>query len=287
MRISHRRLLTLANSFLALMLSVALFTLARDAVLYYKPGKRVKAEEKPVLALEKLAKRSLADYAPVLSNNAFGFPAGQLTPIERRQEATPEAIAVNVTLAGTVAWPGRFGYAVIADASGEQRVYKTGDYILGAGTLKRVEKDRVIIDAEDRQVEVKLTEIAAVKEIANAPQPAGGGFARMTQTGSYIVDQKAIQSALENPRQIMTDARLLPNMADGKQEGFVIREIKPGGVYQTLGLQNGDVLLRINEFTMSNPETALQAFTALRGMSRVELDIFRDGSRMTLTYTIR
>ena len=112
-------------------------------------------------------------------------------------------------------------------------------------------------------------------------------FARKTEEGSYILDQKAIQAALEKPRQIMTDARLLPHMVDGKQEGFVIREIKPGGVYQSLGLRNGDILLRVNEFGLSNPETALQAFTALRGMDRLELDVVRGGSKMSLTYDIR
>jgi general secretion pathway protein C len=102
-----------------------------------------------------------------------------------------------------------------------------------------------------------------------------------------MVDRAAVQAALADPKQIMTDARLLPNMVEGRQEGFVIREIRPGGVYQSLGLRNGDVLLRVNEFDISDPETALQVFTALRGMDKVELDIVRGGSRMTLTYAIR
>ena len=63
--------------------------------------------------------------------------------------------------------------------------------------------------------------------------------------------------------------------------------MRNGGIYQSLGLQNGDALLRINEYNISNPENALQAFTALRGMDRVQVDIVRDGTKMTLTYQIR
>ncbi len=86
---------------------------------------------------------------------------------------------------------------------------------------------------------------------------------------------------------MMTDARLKPNVADGKQEGFVLSEVKPGGIYQSLGLQDGDVLLRINDYDISNPERALQAFTALRGLDRVQIDLIRSGSKMTMTYQIK
>jgi general secretion pathway protein C len=79
----------------------------------------------------------------------------------------------------------------------------------------------------------------------------------------------------------------MPNIVDGKQKGFVLSEVKAGGIYQSLGLQNGDILLRINEYTISSPEAALQTFTALKGMDRVQLDIIRNGAKMTMTYQIK
>lgn len=112
-------------------------------------------------------------------------------------------------------------------------------------------------------------------------------FARSAGRGTFLVDQKKVLDALENPNQLMTDARLQPNIANGRQEGFILREVRNGGIYQSLGLQNGDVLLRINDYNISNPENALQAFTALRGMDRVQVDIMRGGQKMTMTYQIR
>jgi general secretion pathway protein C len=67
----------------------------------------------------------------------------------------------------------------------------------------------------------------------------------------------------------------------------MLREVRRNGLYDSLGMQNGDVLLRINSFNISNPENALQAFTALRGMDKVQLDIIRNNNRMTLNYQIR
>jgi general secretion pathway protein C len=86
---------------------------------------------------------------------------------------------------------------------------------------------------------------------------------------------------------MMTDARLKPNITDGKEEGYVLSEVKTGGIYQSLGLQDGDVLLRINDYDISNPERALQAFTALKGLERVQIDLIRSGSKMTMTYQIK
>jgi general secretion pathway protein C len=92
---------------------------------------------------------------------------------------------------------------------------------------------------------------------------------------------------LDNPAQIMTDAKLIPNMVKGKPDGFILQEIRKNGVYDNLGMKNGDTLLRINGSNISNPENALQTFMALKGMDKVQLDIIRDGNRMTLNYQIR
>ncbi len=72
-----------------------------------------------------------------------------------------------------------------------------------------------------------------------------------------------------------------------QQEGFTLSEVRPGGVYHTLGLKNGDILLGVNGLELSDPASALQAFTAIKGANRIKVDIVRNGSPMTLRYTLR
>jgi general secretion pathway protein C len=79
----------------------------------------------------------------------------------------------------------------------------------------------------------------------------------------------------------------LPNIKDGRQEGFTISEVVPGGIYQSLGLRNGDILLKINGLEISNPEVAIQAMSALRGMNNVDLDIIRSGKNISMSYRMR
>ncbi|MFN3396727.1 MAG: hypothetical protein ACK4Z9_08060, partial [Thermodesulfovibrionales bacterium] len=126
-----------------------------------------------------------------------------------------------------------------------------------------------------------------ISKLGSTKEQGATSLVRSSGNNTFIVNQEGILHALENPSQLMTDARLQPNYVNGRQEGFMLREVRNGGIYQSLGLQNGDVLLRINNYDITNPEIALQAFTALKGMDRVGLDIIRNGTRMTLNYQIR
>jgi len=106
-------------------------------------------------------------------------------------------------------------------------------------------------------------------------------------SGSYVIDQGALNGALDNIGEAMTDARLLPSIKDGKVEGFRVSEVKPTGIFATVGVKNGDVLLSINDFPIDSPDKAIQSFVSLKGQSRIKLDLIRDGQPATLNYDIR
>jgi len=47
------------------------------------------------------------------------------------------------------------------------------------------------------------------------------------------------------------------------------------------------VLLRINDFAIDSPEKAVQSLAALKGQTRLKLDLVRDGQPATFNYDIR
>jgi len=232
-------------------------------------------------------KRSIREYGSIVTNNPFGAPGGELKQLSASEGESSASGVSGLTLVGTVSGARKYGYAIFVDKNNNQEVFKTGDAVHAMGVLQSVEKDKAVLLSGGRAIEVAIIDAAAAAD-SRAPQvgPATA-FASITGEGSYLVDRKRVRQALERPGQIMTDARLLPNTVDGKQQGFSISEIKPDGIYQSLGLRNGDVLLRINDFNISSTENALQAFMALKGMDRVNLDIIRSGNKMTMTYLIR
>ena len=279
----YYRLLTTFNLLIGILAVIFFMLFVRDILSAF--SRRTARPIQRVLA-SKSVSRNFHEYDLILKNNPFGFPAGRLEPI-----SSPEGSAVSrsdITLIGTVAGPEKYSYAVFLEKDGKQDVFRIGAPVFGIGKLRSVEKDRVLIDGGAGRIEMKIADILAIKEgNPAADSPGISDFARSAGNDMFIVNQQEILHALDNPTQLMTNARLQPNIVNGRQEGFVLREVKRGGIYQNLGLHDGDVLLRINNYNISNPENALQAFTALRGMDRVQLDIVRNGSKMTLTYQIR
>ena len=167
-------------------------------------------------------------------------------------------------------------------------MFKTGEIVFGVGELKRVEKNSVFINKGGKLIKISMTDLLTLSDMQASKGTTGiAGPVQSVGKGEYIIDQKAAMVTLDNPAQIMTDAKLIPNMVKGKPDGFILQEIRKNGVYDNLGMKNGDILLRINGSNISNPENALQTFMALKGMDKVQLDIIRDGNRMTLNYQIR
>lgn len=279
------KLLTATNLLLGLLLIISILMSARDiiSILYKKAAvSKVSARHDST----SVNKKNLREYEGILRNNPFGFSAGSLSPISSGAEQA--SAQSEVTLIGTIAGARQHSYAIFADRNGKQEVIRVGAKVFGLGRLSAVNKDKAVIKNDNRNIEIPLADILKIVEVSPSQgNSAGSAFAKNIGEGAYLVDQKKIQQAIENPNQLMTDARLQPNLTDGRQEGFILREVKNGGIYQSLGLQNNDVLLRINDYNISNPESGLQAFTALRGMDRIRLDIMRSGARMTLTYQIK
>lgn len=273
------RLLTAINMILSVFLVLSLLLLMRD-ILSPEFNLSKGSGQFKTLVNPSVVERSLKDLEPVLKNNPFGFTGGELRPITE----TGDSSSFEMRLVGTVS--GGLDYAIFLTKEGKQEVFKRGERIFSSGILERVYKDKVIIYTGGRKREIPLSDILTI-EISKTKEIAPTSLVKRSGESSFVVNQEGIMHALENPAQLMTDARLQPNYVNGRQEGFMLREVRNGGIYQSLGLQNGDVLLRINNYDITNPEIALQAFTALRGMDRVDLDIIRNGTRMTLNYQIR
>ncbi|RNC68132.1 MAG: PDZ domain-containing protein [Desulfuromonadales bacterium] len=230
----------------------------------------------------------LASFAPILDRGLFGKATqGALTPVTARSAPAaggPAAAQGDLILVGTARGSFRETFALIRrSAPPEERVFRPGDQVFGAGRLVSVRKESVEILAGNRRIRL-LTPTAIPVE--PPPSPAGHPVTQMT-TGSAIIDQRLLNAALDNIGQAMTDARLLPSLKEGKVEGFRVSEVKPSGVFATVGIRNGDVLLRINELPIDSPERAIQTLASLKGQNRIRIDLLRDGQPATFTYDIR
>ena len=276
--------------------------IAADLLSFKISGLYPRGAQKPATAAAAPAgeAQDLMSFASILERGLFGRATqGKLTPILQTAAATgqaplPQAPAVgDLTLLGTAVGSFRESFAlVLKNSTREERVFRLGDTVFSAGPLVSVKKDVAEILVGGKRVKI-LTPTAAAAVAAQppagipAPSAPAGGLAAPTGAGNYVIDQRALNAALDNIGQAMTDARLLPSLKDGKVEGFRASEVKPQGIFGTIGIRNGDVLLRMNDFPIDSPEKAIQSFASLKGQSRIKLDLIRDGQPTTFNYDIR
>lgn len=241
---------------------------------------------------------NLAFYSPILSNALFGKATqGQLTPVMTGPTATasvagPVTAPAELMLLGTVVGSFRETFALVRHTTKqEERVFRLGDMVFDAGRLVEVKKEQAFIVVNGKKVELltPLTPPSVAPPAAAAPQPTASPATGVTSAGAgnFVIDQRALNAALDNIGQAMTDARLLPSQKDGKVEGFRASEVKPNGVFAMIGIRNGDILVRLNDFPIDSPDKALQSFMSLKGQSRLKLDLIRDGQPTTFNYEIR
>jgi len=237
----------------------------------------------------------LSFYAPILTSGLFGKAAqGPLTPITNAPAAAQAAAATAPTelmLLGTVVGSFRETFALVRHTTKqEERVFRLGDMVFDAGRLAEVGRERAFIVINSKKIEL-LTPMTPPASTPTGPAPSGPAnkatVVASTGAGSYVIDQRALNATLDNPAQAMSDARLLPSQKDGKVEGFRASEVKQNGLFAMIGIKNGDVLLRLNDFPMDSPDKALQSFIALKGQNRLKLDLIRDGQPQTFNYEIR
>ncbi|HDZ62586.1 MAG TPA: hypothetical protein ENH40_05520, partial [Nitrospirae bacterium] len=246
------------------------------------------AESDTAVYTPDISANSIMAYSHIVEKNPFGPPLVFRSLISTQKLVSQSSSHSDLVLIGTVTGPDELSYAVFKDNSqpsqNKQRVFSFGKEVFNYGTLTRIEKDSVEITQGGTSFTVPLIKLTKIQHSKARSGTSNLKFVTKIDDNQYLLDQRRVQRAIANPQQIMTDARLLPNIVNGQQEGFRIMEVKPGGIYDSLGLLNSDILLRINGLDLSGPEAAVQTMSALKGMKKINLDIIRAGSSMSLGY---
>jgi general secretion pathway protein C len=120
------------------------------------------------------------------------------------------------------------------------------------------------------------------------PSPNPEDTSGVTKVGEtqYNVARAEIDQALGNLSTIATQARIVPSFKNGKANGFKLFSIKPGSIYSKIGLQNGDVIQKINGYEMDSPDKALELYQKLKDTTSVSIELQRRGQTMNMSYNI-
>jgi general secretion pathway protein C len=217
-------------------------------------------------------------------------------------------------VAGIVADPPRWSTAVITDtASRETRTFGIGEEVLGARLLS-VERLRDDTDASRRAFRVAAIVCnGGQKEYVDFETGSGGGgpapnvgvspvpppLAGAPAAGSaptdgikpigdnrYEVQRSVIDGTLSNLNAVATQARIVPSFKNGVANGFKVFSIQPGSFYTAIGVENGDVIQKINGYEINSPDKALEVYQKLRESRHITMDIERNGQVIRKEYNV-
>jgi len=239
-----------------------------------------------------------ADMVNVFTKGALQtFPAFTAPKMIKRQQPVLPTLSQEITenenlpasdvlpplkLIGTITGP--YPFAVILDpASNKQNLYKRNDDIGNGWIIRNIEKNRIAVKKGERKelMEVKFIDAEPKGDAAGSglkPAPAGAGIR---------LNAADVEGALSDLNKVMTQARVVPNLVEGKASGYRMFNIVPGSIFTKLGISNNDVVERVNGVEINSPDTMYQLFQQIKNEKKITLDLNRGGKRESVNIEIR
>jgi general secretion pathway protein C len=226
------------------------------------------------------ARKELSDYSSILERGLFGD--GKAPSRGETAAVVPSAYTLIGTVEGV-----SFAGAVLQDASNIQAFYRLNEKLPDGSRIIKVKRDEVTMRLPDGSTStLQVVDDTKIVNVASRT-PASRSGVRQIADDRFLVDQREVASSTENLGTILTQARALPYMQDGKTVGFRISEIVPGSIYQKIGLVNGDIIQRVNTEDVSDPAKFFQMYQGLKDERQITIDLLRNGQPQTLNYDIR
>jgi general secretion pathway protein C len=180
-------------------------------------------------------------------------------------------------LKGTVACNSSFGFIFIEERdTHKQKLYRLGDNI-GSAKLIKITRNTAILRSEGRDITLKIKATLEGPLLPNSPDNA--------TPRSMTLSKKTVNENLSDLKSIMSQAVVRPFLNEGVQEGLIISNIAPNSLYEKMGLQNGDIIIDINNKRMQSADNLLQTVNLMQSGSSIAVNVKRNGKIETINYS--
>ena len=103
----------------------------------------------------------------------------------------------------------------------------------------------------------------------------------------WLVDRNALPATTADLNRLLKQVRAVPFRKQGKPAGVRLTKISPGSLYEKMGFQKGDVIMRVNAWNLDDPAGFFRLYQELRRRRTIFIDLDRNGQRLTFTYEVR
>jgi general secretion pathway protein C len=257
--------------------------------------------EAPAVAVSPPRAREWTDRQSILERNLFQvstlLPAREASVEPEVPEEELEATRLPLRLLGTVSSDSAASaWAAVEDQqNNKQVVVRTDDRLLDKATVVRIERRRIVLQNGDKREELALDEDEpagpkVARPVAAARPPAPDDLRdrirRLSDT-SFQVNREQVEETMRNPAELFSEARILPKYDNGQMVGVQLSSIKPGSLFEDIGIQNGDTVTQVNGITVTSPQDSAALLKELTESSDFQVNVLgADGQTRTLHYSI-
>jgi general secretion pathway protein C len=250
--------------------------------------------------------RAWSDRQAILDRNLF--QVSTLLP-DKPVDAEPvvtdeelEATRLPLKLLGTISANDQAAaWAAVEDQQSHKKIIVRVDQrLLDKATVIRIERRRIVLQNGAKREELALDDEEPVPgggirqasaRPAAAPAPPGAEDLRerikRLSEGSFQVQRADIEEVVRNPAELFSEARILPKYDNGAMVGVQLSSIKPGSLFEEIGIQNGDTVTQVNGITVTSPQDSAALLQELTSASQFQVNVLgADGQTRSLTYSI-
>jgi general secretion pathway protein C len=218
----------------------------------------------------------------ILTRNLFN--ASLLAPATAPIEEDLEATKLPLTLLGTVAaLEPENAWAAIEDRETKQtRTVRVNDTVRAGATVQRIERKRVVLIENGSPRELVLNEDGAI-QLSAVAQPRAAAIPRPRRVPPAPGQVPALD--IRNPATLFSQARILPKYENGQMVGVQLNAIKPGSVFEQIGIKNGDVIKELNGIRIDSPEQSAKILLEFVDAKSFTVVVENAEGTQNLTYT--
>lgn len=262
----------------------------RDSTELFPPASAGGSERGGPTQLDSSGRNLPEDFSVIVERGIFGT-AGQSSAHGDAGRLPSVANELGIELVGTVCGSPAVSRAIIKDTKTKTLgLYRPGQTVAGA-TIQSVELNAIILlhDGHRKALSLKAAETGRsadssgpaqdkVKAVSVAPYlPAnrvGGGppDARPSRIG-YV-------------EEILSKAAIEPYGVNGIVEGLRITGLEKVPAAELLGLENGDIVRRVNGQQLTSLQKAFQVFQKAKSQPSISMELSRGGETKELTFDL-
>lgn len=240
------------------------------------------------------------NYSPLYQRDIFNLIPPP-PPVKVKAEVKPiirePLLSEILVLKGTIVGAGLASLAVIENRQGKiESIYQEGAEISGA-KIVRIESDKVtFIDKEGKNVVLTLSSAGGI-----SGGPGASPVIAVTRQAPLVMREPVTdvkvsenmtvslsditQQVSQNPAEFR-DLKVAPVVLGGKVSGYQVKNVAAGSLAARYGIQNGDVVTRVNGIALNNLSQVNEIYRSVRPGTPFAVEILRAGSPLTLSFQL-